>query len=226
MEDHRPISSDRSMDWEAYRRDALSAVAAASAAGSSTTRGFTPSARRAGARVARGARRGGDAAERRPTADRGSRRRPSRRAGNRRARTTPGGRDRRHASGRGVARRSPAPDHPDAPPDRGSVPRPWVPRSRRPRVETTEYNFDKLAFDPWHPARSHRATFFLDDRTVLRTETSPSQIHSWRNARSRRSTWSRSAAATGARRDRRDALSDLPPVRGTGRRRGPHARRP
>ena len=40
-------------------------------------------------------------------------------------------------------------------------------------VETTEYNFDKLAFDPWHPARSHRATFFLDDRTVLRTETSP-----------------------------------------------------
>src|SRR6185295_17209537 len=27
-------------------------------------------------------------------------------------------------------------------------------------VETVEYNFDKLAFDPWHPARSHRATFF------------------------------------------------------------------
>ena len=25
-------------------------------------------------------------------------------------------------------------------------------------VETTEFNFDKLAFDPWHPARSHRAT--------------------------------------------------------------------
>ena len=44
-------------------------------------------------------------------------------------------------------------------------------------VETTEYNFDKLAFDEWHPARSHRATFFLDDHRVLRTETSPSQIH-------------------------------------------------
>src|SRR5262249_58465034 len=44
-------------------------------------------------------------------------------------------------------------------------------------VETTEYNFDKLAFDPWHPARSHRATFFLDETTVLRTETSPSQVH-------------------------------------------------
>jgi phenylalanyl-tRNA synthetase alpha chain len=45
-------------------------------------------------------------------------------------------------------------------------------------VETTEYNFDKLAFDPWHPARSHRATFFFDDHRLLRTETSPSQIHS------------------------------------------------
>jgi len=44
-------------------------------------------------------------------------------------------------------------------------------------VETTEYNFDKLAFDPWHPARSHRATFFFDETRVLRTETSPSQIH-------------------------------------------------
>ena len=44
-------------------------------------------------------------------------------------------------------------------------------------VETVEYNFDKLAFDPWHPARSHRATFFFDDSRLLRTETSPSQIH-------------------------------------------------
>ena len=44
-------------------------------------------------------------------------------------------------------------------------------------VETTEYNFDKLAFDPWHPARSHRATFFFDENRLLRTETSPSQIH-------------------------------------------------
>jgi phenylalanyl-tRNA synthetase alpha chain len=43
-------------------------------------------------------------------------------------------------------------------------------------VETTEYNFDKLAFDEWHPARSHRATFFFDDGRLLRTETSPSQI--------------------------------------------------
>jgi phenylalanyl-tRNA synthetase alpha chain len=44
-------------------------------------------------------------------------------------------------------------------------------------VETVEYNFDKLAFEPTHPSRSHRDTFFFDDTHVLRTETSPSQIH-------------------------------------------------
>ena len=44
-------------------------------------------------------------------------------------------------------------------------------------VETVEYNFDKLAFERTHPTRSPRATLFVDDRTVLRTETSPSQIH-------------------------------------------------
>jgi phenylalanyl-tRNA synthetase alpha chain len=45
-------------------------------------------------------------------------------------------------------------------------------------VEWSDVNFDLLAFEPSHPARSPRATFFLDggDR-VLRTETSPSQIH-------------------------------------------------
>jgi phenylalanyl-tRNA synthetase alpha chain len=44
-------------------------------------------------------------------------------------------------------------------------------------VETVEYNFDKLAFGPTHSARSPRDTFFFDDTHVLRTETSPSQIH-------------------------------------------------
>ena len=44
-------------------------------------------------------------------------------------------------------------------------------------VETVEYNFDKLAFLPTHAARSPRDTFFFDDTHVLRTETSPSQIH-------------------------------------------------
>jgi phenylalanyl-tRNA synthetase alpha chain len=44
-------------------------------------------------------------------------------------------------------------------------------------VETVEYNFDKLAFDPTHSARSPRDTFFFDEERLLRTETSPSQIH-------------------------------------------------
>jgi len=44
-------------------------------------------------------------------------------------------------------------------------------------VETVEYNFDKLAFAPTHSSRSPRDTFYFDDTHLLRTETSPSQIH-------------------------------------------------
>jgi phenylalanyl-tRNA synthetase alpha chain len=44
-------------------------------------------------------------------------------------------------------------------------------------VETVAYNFDKLAFPAWHPARSPRDTFYVDADRLLRTETSPSQIH-------------------------------------------------
>lgn len=44
-------------------------------------------------------------------------------------------------------------------------------------VETVHYNFDQLAFGPVHPSRSHRDTFFIDPVRLLRTETSPSQIH-------------------------------------------------
>lgn len=44
-------------------------------------------------------------------------------------------------------------------------------------VETVHYNFDQLAFPPAHPSRSPRDTFFLDPERLLRTETSPSQIH-------------------------------------------------
>ena len=43
-------------------------------------------------------------------------------------------------------------------------------------VETTRYNFDALNFPPGHPTRSPQQTLFLDEETVLRTETSPSQI--------------------------------------------------
>jgi phenylalanyl-tRNA synthetase alpha chain len=50
-------------------------------------------------------------------------------------------------------------------------------------VETTRYNFDALGFPPWHPARSPRASLFLDAETVLRTETSPAQIHKMESTR-------------------------------------------
>jgi phenylalanyl-tRNA synthetase alpha chain len=44
-------------------------------------------------------------------------------------------------------------------------------------VETTHYNFDALNLPPTHPARSPLQSLFLNDDVVLRTETSPSQIH-------------------------------------------------
>ena len=50
-------------------------------------------------------------------------------------------------------------------------------------VETTRYNFDALGFPEWHPARSPRASLFFDEKTVLRTETSPAQIHKMESKR-------------------------------------------
>ena len=44
-------------------------------------------------------------------------------------------------------------------------------------VETPHYLFDALNMPPGHPTRSPLHTFFLSDDAVLRTETSPSQIH-------------------------------------------------
>ncbi len=51
-------------------------------------------------------------------------------------------------------------------------------------VETDQYNFQMLNFPPYHPARDMQDTFFLrsdedrgDDPLMLRTHTSPGQIH-------------------------------------------------
>jgi phenylalanyl-tRNA synthetase alpha chain len=44
-------------------------------------------------------------------------------------------------------------------------------------VETAHYLFDALNMPPGHPTRSPLHTFFLNGDVVLRTETSPSQIH-------------------------------------------------
>jgi len=43
-------------------------------------------------------------------------------------------------------------------------------------VESTRYNCDGLNVPPGHPARSRLHSLFVDDDTVLRTETSPTQI--------------------------------------------------
>jgi phenylalanyl-tRNA synthetase alpha chain len=50
-------------------------------------------------------------------------------------------------------------------------------------VETTRYNFDALAFPAGHPTRSPRQTLYVTDDTVMRTETSPAQIHKMESQR-------------------------------------------
>jgi len=45
-----------------------------------------------------------------------------------------------------------------------------------PEVETEYHNFDALNMPPEHPARDSQDTFWLTDRNVLRTHTSPVQV--------------------------------------------------
>jgi len=45
-----------------------------------------------------------------------------------------------------------------------------------PEVETDYYNFEALNFPPDHPARDMQDTFFITDKVLLRTHTSPVQI--------------------------------------------------
>jgi phenylalanyl-tRNA synthetase alpha chain len=44
-------------------------------------------------------------------------------------------------------------------------------------VETVRYNFDALGFPESHPTRSPRQSLYVTGDTLLRTETSPAQIH-------------------------------------------------
>jgi phenylalanyl-tRNA synthetase alpha chain len=46
-----------------------------------------------------------------------------------------------------------------------------------PEIETTYYNFDALNIPESHPARDDWDTLYIDSKTVLRTHTSPVQIH-------------------------------------------------
>jgi phenylalanyl-tRNA synthetase alpha chain len=47
-------------------------------------------------------------------------------------------------------------------------------------VETDAMNFELLNIPPHHPARDMQDTFYVDDVTLLRTHTSPGQIHAMR----------------------------------------------
>src|SRR5215207_4883500 len=47
-------------------------------------------------------------------------------------------------------------------------------------VDTVENNFDALNTPEAHPSRDPRDTFYLDDKTLLRTHTSPSQVRAMR----------------------------------------------
>lgn len=50
-----------------------------------------------------------------------------------------------------------------------------------PSIEKDYYNFEALNIPPNHPARDMQDTFFVDETHVLRTHTSPIQIHSLEN---------------------------------------------
>ena len=50
-----------------------------------------------------------------------------------------------------------------------------------PEVELEEYNFAALNFPPNHPARDLQDTFYVDDRLLLRTQTSPMQVRIMRS---------------------------------------------
>jgi len=49
-----------------------------------------------------------------------------------------------------------------------------------PEVETEEHNFDALNIPPTHPARDMQDTFWLSNRHLLRTHTSPAQVRGMR----------------------------------------------
>ena len=50
-----------------------------------------------------------------------------------------------------------------------------------PEIETEYYNFEALNIPQDHPARDMQDTFYIEDKTVLRTHTSPVQVHVMEN---------------------------------------------
>jgi phenylalanyl-tRNA synthetase alpha chain len=52
-----------------------------------------------------------------------------------------------------------------------------------PEIETTFYNFEALNIPEHHPARDPQDTFYVSDTLLLRTHTSPVQIHTMQKQR-------------------------------------------
>ena len=93
-----------------------------------------------------------------------------------------------------------------------------------PEVESDWYNFEALNIPPAHPARGLWDTFYVDlgepETVVLRTHTSPTQIHLMEEAVANDSLPIHSVMPgplLPARHARRSAPGDLPPDRRTGR---------
>src|SRR5581483_5138408 len=135
------------------------------------------------------------------------------------------GGDRRHPPGRGAAGRPPAPGHADPPGRRGRVPRPRLRGARRPRgrdgrvqLRQARVPADALgALPARHVLLRLRPRAADGDEPVadpLPRGAAAADLHGLDRAR------------LPPRRDHRDALPDLPPVRGARRRQGADARRP
>jgi phenylalanyl-tRNA synthetase alpha chain len=52
-----------------------------------------------------------------------------------------------------------------------------------PEVEDERHNFDDLNIPPWHPARDWMENFYLDEKVMLRSQTSTVQIRTMENRR-------------------------------------------
>ena len=191
------------------RRARRRCASASSAARASSSRRFAASAT---ARV-------GNGAERRPRAARGGGRRARARARERRAR--PRARRTRRSTSPSPARRCRVGHLHPITQIRRHVEDAFLGLGYQVRydreVETTEYNFDKLAFPPWHPARSPRDTLLLRRRRAPADGDVPVADPRARGARAA-DLHGLDRPLLPPRRDRRDALPDLPPVRGPRRR--------
>ena len=53
-----------------------------------------------------------------------------------------------------------------------------------PEVELDYYNFEALNLPPDHPARDTQDTFYINDKVLLRTQTSPVQVRVMEKTRS------------------------------------------